>query len=41
LIIHQLESIPDKGDQIEIDDKLIIIEEVSDRRIEIVRIVYE
>ena len=41
LIIHQLESIPDKGDQVEIDDKLIIIEEVSDRRIEIVRIVNE
>lgn len=41
LVIHQLESIPEQGAQLEIDDKLLIIEEVSDRRIEIVRIVYE
>ena len=41
LIIHQLETIPEQGAQVEIDDKLILIEAVSDRRIEIVRIVYE
>ena len=41
LVIHQLESIPEQGAQLEIEDKLLIIEEVSDRRIEIVRIVYE
>lgn len=40
LIIHALESIPEKGDELEIGAYKIIIEEVSDRRIEIVRIIH-
>lgn len=40
LIIHELESIPEKGDELEIGAYKIIIEEVSDRRIEIVRIIH-
>jgi putative hemolysin len=38
LIIHQLEAIPEKGAELEIGAYKIVIEEVSDRRIEIVRI---
>ncbi len=41
LIIHLLETIPDQDEQVELDDKLIEIEEVSDRRIEVVRISYD
>lgn len=39
MIIHELESIPEAGTTVEMDDKIFIIEEVSDRRIEIVRVV--
>ena len=39
MLIHELESIPEAGATIEIDDKMFIIEEVSDRRIEVVRVV--
>jgi len=39
LIINELESIPDAGTTIELPKQTLIIEEVSDRRIEIVRIV--
>jgi CBS domain containing-hemolysin-like protein len=38
LIIHVLESIPEAGTELEINDLRFIIEQVSDRRIEIVRI---
>jgi CBS domain containing-hemolysin-like protein len=38
-IIHQLETIPELGEKIEIDTLLLEIEKVSDRRIEIVRLV--
>lgn len=41
LIIHQLESIPDAGTEIEIENYKLIIEEVSDRRIEVVRFLIE
>ncbi|MES2588067.1 MAG: hemolysin family protein [Bacteroidota bacterium] len=37
-IIHQLETIPEAGTEIEISNFKLIIEEVSDRRIEIVRL---
>jgi putative hemolysin len=39
LIIHALESIPEAGREIELDGLRLFIEQVSDRRIEIVRIV--
>jgi CBS domain containing-hemolysin-like protein len=39
LIIHELESIPEAGTSVEMDNKVFIIEEVSDRRIEIVRVI--
>lgn len=39
LIIHVLESIPEAGKEIELDGLRLFIEQVSDRRIEIVRIV--
>lgn len=39
LIIHELESIPEAGTELEINDLRLFIEQVSDRRIEIVRIV--
>ncbi len=38
LVIHHLESIPETGDILELEKFSISIEEVSDRRIEIVRI---
>jgi CBS domain containing-hemolysin-like protein len=38
LIIHELETIPDAGTVVELDNATILIEEVSDRRIEVVRI---
>ncbi|MDG1333857.1 MAG: hemolysin family protein [Crocinitomicaceae bacterium] len=38
-IIHQLESIPSAGTQIVVNNMAIIIEEVSDHRIDLVRIV--
>lgn len=38
LIIHELETIPDAGTIVELDNASILIEEVSDRRIEVVRI---
>ncbi|MEY3236367.1 MAG: hypothetical protein RI883_468 [Bacteroidota bacterium] len=39
MLIHDLESIPDAGTTISIDNKTFIIEQVSDRRIEVVRVV--
>ncbi|MFK7786329.1 MAG: hemolysin family protein [Crocinitomicaceae bacterium] len=39
LIIHQLESIPNAGTQIVVNDMSVIIEEVSDHRIDLVRII--
>ena len=39
LIIHQLESIPSAGTQIAVGDLEMIIEEVSDHRIDLVRII--
>jgi putative hemolysin len=39
LIIHELESIPEAGTELEINELILFIEQVSDRRIEIVRIV--
>ncbi|MEN9442848.1 MAG: hypothetical protein RLZ33_2925 [Bacteroidota bacterium] len=39
LIIHELESIPEAGTEVEINELKLFIEQVSDRRIEIVRIV--
>lgn len=39
LIIHVLESIPEAGTELEIDQLRLFIEQVSDRRIEIVRVV--
>jgi CBS domain containing-hemolysin-like protein len=39
LIIHELESIPSAGTQIAVNDLSIIIEEVSDHRIDLVRII--
>src|SRR5574343_29879 len=39
LIIHELESIPEAGTEVEINEMRFFIEQVSDRRIEIVRIV--
>ena len=38
-IIHQLESIPSAGTQIAVNEMAIIIEEVSDHRIDLVRII--
>lgn len=39
LIIHTLESIPEMGTKVELDKYNIMIEEVSDRKIEIVRVI--
>ncbi len=39
LIIHEIETIPETGDQIMLDNFSFFIEEVSDRRIEVVRVV--
>ena len=39
LIIHQLETIPEKGRTLEFNGYTITIEEVSDRKIEKVRII--
>ena len=39
LIIHLLESIPEAGVTIELEGKTLLIEEVSDRKIEVVRII--
>jgi CBS domain containing-hemolysin-like protein len=39
LIIHELETIPEAGTVLELADLTIIIDEVSDRRIEVVRII--
>lgn len=38
LIIHELESIPEAGQEIKTDKLRLLIEEVSDRRIEVVRL---
>lgn len=39
LIIHTLESIPEMGTKVELDKYNILIEEVSDRKIEVVRVI--
>ena len=39
LVIHELESIPELGDRIELHDHTLIVEGVSDRRVESVRII--
>ena len=41
LIIHHLEMIPLKGDELKIDGFRFVVEEVSDRRIEVVRMFIE
>lgn len=38
LILHLLENIPEKGTELELDDFLLRIEEVSDRKIELVSV---
>lgn len=38
LIIHELETIPEAGTRVELDEATLLIEEVSDRRIEVVRV---
>jgi CBS domain containing-hemolysin-like protein len=39
LIIHELETIPESGESLDIGEQILVIEEVTDRRIEIVRII--
>jgi CBS domain containing-hemolysin-like protein len=39
LIIHELESIPESGDSLDLGEQMLVIEEVTDRRIEVVRII--
>jgi len=39
LIINELESIPENKEELDLDDYILIIEEVTDRRIEVVRII--
>ncbi len=39
LIIHELETIPESGESLDLGKQMLIIEEVTDRRIEVVRIV--
>jgi len=39
LIIHELESIPESGDSLNLGEQMLVIEEVTDRRIEVVRII--
>ena len=39
MLIHDLEAIPEAGATIAIDNKIFIIEQVSDRRIEVVRVI--
>lgn len=39
LIIHELESIPESGDSLDIGVHMLVIEEVTDRRIEVVRVI--
>ena len=39
LIIHTLESIPESGTKLELDKYNLVIEQVSDRKIEIVRVI--
>ncbi|MFN5911401.1 MAG: hemolysin family protein [Bacteroidota bacterium] len=38
LVIHELETIPEAGTQIELDELSLFIEQVSDRRIEVVKV---
>lgn len=40
-IIHQLESIPSAGTQLEVNNMTFIVEEVSDHRIDLVRIIVQ
>lgn len=39
LVIHVLESIPDAGTEVDLEQAKLIIEQVSDRRIELVRVI--
>jgi CBS domain containing-hemolysin-like protein len=39
LIINKLETIPEAGATLELDGKIFVIEEVSERRIEVVRLI--
>jgi putative hemolysin len=39
LVIHVLESIPEAGTEVELEQAKLIIEQVSDRRIELVRVI--
>ncbi len=39
LVIHHLESIPEAGSNLLLDDKNLVIEKVSDRKIEVVRVI--
>lgn len=39
LVIHVLESIPEVGTEVELEQATLIIEQVSDRRIELVRVI--
>jgi putative hemolysin len=41
LIIHHIESIPTQGDSVQLDNYRLIVEEVSDRKIETVRLFIE
>lgn len=41
LIIHQLETIPEAGTEIEVGSYKLLVEEVSDRRIEVVKMLIE
>lgn len=41
LIIHELESIPETGHSLDLGDQMLVIEGVTDRRIEVVRIVVQ
>lgn len=41
LIIHEIESIPEEGTAIKIKNKSLTVEKVSDRKIELVRIIIE
>jgi CBS domain containing-hemolysin-like protein len=38
LVIHQLEAIPQEGEEVEVEKWTLIVEEVTDRRIEIIRL---
>ena len=41
LIIHHIESIPTQGDSVQLEKYRLVVEEVSDRKIETVRLFIE